>query len=125
MVADLLEGGGLMGLRRNNQVLPEGAGGAGGARPEEEADENMCVICYEDGAGRFVFLECGHGGFCARCAHLLFVRPPNDCPTCRQRVNLVVELESVEPVGQLCKVKVQPTAGPDSPPHTSGVMGEV
>ena len=56
--------------------------------PPDEMCDDTCVICY-DATATCVFLECGHGGFCRRCAHLLFVRPPNECPTCRQRIEQV------------------------------------
>ena len=36
-----------------------------------------------------VLLDCGHGGMCRRCATLLFVRPPNECPTCRRGIEQV------------------------------------
>jgi hypothetical protein len=51
-------------------------------------DDGSCVICY-DAPGTCVFLECGHSGFCRRCARLLYVRPPNECPACRQPLQLV------------------------------------
>jgi hypothetical protein len=46
-----------------------------------------------------VFMECGHGGYCWRCAHVLFARPPSECPVCRQPIQQVVELE--DPAGAL------------------------
>ena len=41
-----------------------------------------------------------------RCAYLLFVRPPGECPTCRQAIEQVVELTEVAvPIGQTSSVK--------------------
>lgn len=66
--------------------------------------EDPCVICFE-GVATCVFLECGHGGFCRRCAYHLFVRPPNECPQCRSKIEQVVELDCVTKVGQPTTVK--------------------
>jgi hypothetical protein len=61
---------------------------AAAASAQEDANDDLCVICY-DQLPTCVFLECGHGGFCRRCAHRLFVRPPGECPTCRQTIDQV------------------------------------
>ncbi|PNW87752.1 hypothetical protein CHLRE_01g000750v5 [Chlamydomonas reinhardtii] len=87
------------------QQQGQGQQGQGQQQGGEEDDEDACcVICY-DGAATCVFLECGHGGFCRRCAHLLFVRPPNECPTCRALIEQVVEIEAAAPVGAVAVVK--------------------
>ncbi len=65
-----------------------GGGGGGGGAPVEEADDGTCVICF-DAQASCVLLECGHGGFCTRCAHVLMVRPPNVCPSCRRPIEQV------------------------------------
>ncbi|GIL97211.1 hypothetical protein Vretimale_2952 [Volvox reticuliferus] len=86
-------------------------GEAATATAESDADsdetgpdpENACVICF-DGTATCVLLECGHGGFCRRCAFLQFVRPPNKCPMCRAPIDQVVEIEPVAAVGQVAKV---------------------
>ncbi|KAJ9522068.1 hypothetical protein QJQ45_005125 [Haematococcus lacustris] len=83
--------GRLLGLSTPNQVVPE-----------EGVDDGLCVICY-DKPSSCVFLDCGHGGFCKACAYRIFVRPPNECPTCRQHIEQVVELEEVRPTGQVSK----------------------
>ena len=62
------------------------------------------MICY-DNQPTCVLLECGHGGFCRKCAYMMFVRPPNECPTCRQRIEQVLEVEA-GCVGQPAKVKL-------------------
>ncbi|KAJ9522363.1 hypothetical protein QJQ45_008162 [Haematococcus lacustris] len=85
--------GRLLGLSTPNQVVPE-----------EGVDDGLCVICY-DKPSSCVFLDCGHGGFCKACAYRIFVRPPNECPTCRQHIEQVVELEEVRPMGQVSKVR--------------------
>ncbi|GIL64804.1 hypothetical protein Vafri_18668 [Volvox africanus] len=72
-----------------------------GAEPDSE---NACVICF-DGKATCVLLECGHGGFCRRCAFLQFVRPPNKCSICRAPIDQVVEIEPEVAVGQVAKVK--------------------
>lgn len=70
-----------------------------------DGGEDLCIICY-DQPPSCVLLECGHGGFCKRCAYLLFVRPPGECPTCRQAIEQVVELTEVTvPIGQVSSVK--------------------
>ena len=79
------------------------AAAAGGEA--EGSGEDLCIICY-DQPPSCVFLECGHGGFCKRCAYLLFVRPPCECPTCRQAIEQVVELTEITvPIGQVSSVK--------------------
>ncbi|KAJ9522551.1 hypothetical protein QJQ45_008395 [Haematococcus lacustris] len=96
--------GRLLGLSTPNQVVPE-----------EGVDDGLCVICY-DKPSSCVFLDCGHGGFCKACAYRIFVRPPNECPTCRQHIEQVVELEEVRPMGQVskaparCKVDIAATS---------------
>lgn len=58
-------------------------------RPSDTAsDDGYCIICY-DATATCVFLECGHGGYCRKCANRLFVRPPHECPTCRQKIDQV------------------------------------
>lgn len=93
-ISGLLDGR-LLGITSNNAVMDDVG-----------PDDNTCVICYEDNVAWYVLLECGHGGFCKRCANLLFVRPPNECPTCRARIEQVVELEEPLPdVGSTARVK--------------------
>ncbi|GFR44736.1 hypothetical protein Agub_g6064, partial [Astrephomene gubernaculifera] len=77
---------------------PASAPAAPACRPPSppDPDDGSCVICY-DAAASCVFLECGHGGFCRRCAYRLFVRPPNECPTCRAPIEQVVEVEEEAP----------------------------
>eukprot|EP00854_Cymbomonas_tetramitiformis_P021636 gene21636-26024_t len=58
----------------------------------ELEDDERCIICY-DSRATHVFLECGHAGFCKICAFKMWVRPPHECPTCRQKIEQVVELE--------------------------------
>ncbi|PNH03383.1 E3 ubiquitin-protein ligase [Tetrabaena socialis] len=74
------------------------------AEDPESGEEGLCVICYDQEA-TCVFLECGHGGFCRRCAYLLFIRPPNECPSCRSTIEQVVEIEAVAPVGAVALIK--------------------
>ncbi|GAX80861.1 hypothetical protein CEUSTIGMA_g8296.t1 [Chlamydomonas eustigma] len=74
------------------------------AAAQEDANDDLCVICY-DQPPSCVFLECGHGGFCKRCAHRLFVRPPGECPTCRQNIDQVVELAELTPIGHVTAVR--------------------
>ena len=77
---------------------------AAAAAASRDTDEDLCIICY-DLPPSCVFLECGHGGFCKRCAYLLFVRPPGECPTCRQAIEQVVELTEVTvPIGEVSNV---------------------
>ncbi len=83
------------------------ASAAAAAASQEDGGDDLCIICY-DQPSSCVFLECGHSGFCRRCANLLFVRPPCECPTCRQAIEQVVELEEVRPIGQVTSVKQQP-----------------
>lgn len=58
------------------------------------SDDGCCIICY-DAVANCVFLECGHGGYCRKCANRLFVRPPNECPTCRQKIDQVHSISCV------------------------------
>eukprot|EP00798_Chlamydomonas_sp_ICE-L_P023179 gene23179-30391_t len=72
--------------------------------PADELGDDQCVICYDEVA-TCVFLDCCHGGFCRRCAYILCIRPPNECPTCRARIDQVVELETVAQIGETSRVK--------------------
>ncbi|GFH18381.1 E3 ubiquitin-protein ligase [Haematococcus lacustris] len=73
-------------LLRVGPTLYKQLAGAGSiVVPEEGVDDGLCVICY-DKPSSCVFLDCGHGGFCKACAYRIFVRPPNECPTCRQHI---------------------------------------
>ena len=73
---------------RNREPTPPATPAAPTAPPQ--ADENLCVICY-DAEPTCILLAapdgssgpCGHGGFCKRCANLLYVRLPAECPVCR------------------------------------------
>jgi hypothetical protein len=58
---------------------------AAAAGSDDGDDEGLCTICYDQPA-TCVLMECGHGGYCWRCAHLLFARPPSECPVCRQSI---------------------------------------
>jgi hypothetical protein len=58
---------------------------AAAAAAAADEDEGLCTICY-DAPATCVLMECGHGGYCWRCAHVLFARPPSECPVCRQRI---------------------------------------
>lgn len=55
------------------------------ATEDDGDDEGLCTICYDQPA-TCVLMECGHGGYCWRCAHVLFARPPSECPVCRQSI---------------------------------------
>jgi len=71
----------------------------------DATDDLTCIICC-DALPTCVLLSCGHGGFCRRCANIVFVRPPNECPTCRQKIEQVVELEyASRKVGDVLRVK--------------------
>lgn len=61
------------------------AAAAAGSDDGDDDDEGLCTICYDQPA-TCVLMECGHGGYCWRCAHLLFARPPSECPVCRQPI---------------------------------------
>lgn len=58
---------------------------AAAAGSDDGDDEGLCTICYDQQA-TCVLMECGHGGYCWRCAHVLFARPPSECPVCRQPI---------------------------------------
>lgn len=70
--------------------------------PDEEA--NMCVICF-DGSPEYVFMPCGHGGYCQTCAHKLFVRPPHHCPICRKLLRGVVRVPLATAVGESAAIR--------------------
>jgi hypothetical protein len=65
-------------------AAPTAAAG-GHAGSDDGDDEGLCTICYDNQA-TCVLMECGHGGYCWRCAHVLFARPPSECPVCRQKI---------------------------------------
>lgn len=87
---------------------PPAAGAtAAAAGVDEEDDEDLCTICY-DAPPTCVLLECGHGGYCWRCAHIMFMKPPNECPVCRRRIDLVVEISDPRSrVGQPAAVRAR------------------
>ena len=75
----------------------------------DDPDDGLCTICCDRQAS-CVFMECGHGGYCWRCAHLLYIRPPNECPVCRARIELVLEVSNPSvPLGASAPV-LQPGA---------------
>lgn len=81
------------------------AAAAAGSEDADDEDEGLCTICYDQPA-TCVLMECGHGGYCWRCAHLLFARPPSECPVCRQPIMQVLELEDPScQVGRRVRVK--------------------
>ncbi len=68
-------------------------------RAATPGDDGLCTICC-DRSATCVFMECGHGGYCWRCAHLLYIRPPNECPVCRARIELVLQVSNPDvPLG--------------------------
>ena len=75
-------------------------------RRTSDADDALCIICYDQPAC-MVLLDCGHGGPCKHCSHLLFARPPHTCPVCRRPISAVVELEKRPMVGEVV-MTVQP-----------------
>ncbi|EPR61371.1 zinc finger, C3HC4 type (RING finger) domain-containing protein [Toxoplasma gondii GT1] len=57
-----------------------------------QTDEgDLCIICFQSRPNA-VLLFCGHGGLCFHCAQTCF-RRNGRCPTCRQAVKGVVELQ--------------------------------
>eukprot|EP00892_Ulva_mutabilis_P004260 jgi/Ulvmu1/2205/UM013_0051.1 len=92
-------------------VETEAGGAAAGevalavASGSEAADggECSCVICY-DGAADHVVLPCGHGGYCRACAVKVFVRPPSQCPVCRERLKAVVQVSLDTPIGEFSAI---------------------
>lgn len=69
---------------KGSSLEPEAAAAAAAGDADLD-DEGLCTICYDQPA-TCVLMECGHGGYCWRCAHLLFARPPSECPVCRQPI---------------------------------------
>ena len=69
-----------------------------------DEDECTCVICF-DGDPEYVFMPCGHGGYCQACAHKLFVRPPHHCPICRHELKGVVRVPLATRVGESAVVR--------------------
>jgi hypothetical protein len=90
---------------------PAACAGAGAASAAAAAgDDGLCTICC-DRAATCIFMECGHGGYCWRCAHLLYIRPPNECPVCRARIELVLQVADPDvPLGGRAPV-LTPGAG--------------
>lgn len=60
----------------------------------------ICVICFEVD-GDHVLLPCGHGGYCAACAHTLLKHPSPSrlCPICRAALTAVLQISLEVPVG--------------------------
>lgn len=85
-------------------------------RPDTvDPDDGLCTICC-DRPATCVFMECGHGGYCWRCAHLLYIRPPNECPVCRARIELVLEVSNpAVPLGTSAPVLQQGSAASGRP----------
>lgn len=97
--------------RRQPMVSPreiEGGVASSAAAPPT-VEEEECIVCY-DRKATCVLLECGHGGFCRKCACILMLRPPHECPTCRAHIEQVVELDvesqAPAPVGSPIKIKL-------------------
>jgi hypothetical protein len=86
----------------NNQGIAEAG---------DPEDDGLCTICY-DRPATCVFMSCGHGGYCWRCAHVLYARPPHECPACRRQIEQVVELEDPQcRVGEPARVKAPAAVG--------------
>jgi hypothetical protein len=84
---------------------PGAPAAAAAVPPSNGGDDGLCTICC-DRAASCVFMECGHGGYCWRCAHVLYVRPPNECPVCRARIEMVLEIAEPEvPLGSRAPVR--------------------
>jgi len=109
-LAEVLRAAASTGSHRSREPTPPNTPAAPTAPPP--ADENLCGICY-DAEPTCILLAapdgssgpCGHGGFCKRCANLLYVRLPSECPVCRAPIDQVVELESQPPIGCSSPVK--------------------
>lgn len=78
-------------------------------RTTSDADDAPCIICYDQPAC-MVLLDCGHGGACRHCSHLLFARPPHACPVCRRPIAAVVQLEGLPRVGEVVNTCVSTPA---------------
>ncbi|PFH36020.1 zinc finger, C3HC4 type (RING finger) domain-containing protein [Besnoitia besnoiti] len=72
-------------------AAPEGLSHAGPVEGGQSEEGDSCIICYQNHPNA-VLLYCGHGGLCFRCAQTCFHRNGR-CPTCRQAVKGVVELQ--------------------------------
>ena len=51
-----------------------------------------CIVCF-DGTPNAVFMKCGHGGICYKCAMDIFVKT-KECYLCREHIDEVLEIES-------------------------------
>ena len=51
-----------------------------------------CIVCF-DGTPNAVFMKCGHGGICYKCAIDIFVKN-KECYLCREHIDEVLEIES-------------------------------
>jgi hypothetical protein len=92
--------------------------------PCGDGEDGLCTICYDNHAS-CVFMECGHGGYCWRCAHVLFARPPSECPVCRAPIQQVVELEDPAGarVGGAVRVKAHASTSSSGAGSAKGSVG--
>ena len=68
------------------------------ASDNTDESDTTCIICY-DGEATCVLLECGHSGLCKKCAQRLWLRPPNECPSCRAPIKMVLEIQHTPEIG--------------------------
>jgi hypothetical protein len=80
---------------------------AAAGHENDDDDDGLCTICFDQPA-TCVLMECGHGGYCWRCAHVLFARPPSECPICRQSIMQVRALRRLR-LGGLSTVQLTGT----------------
>lgn len=61
----------------------------------------LCEICA--GEPNAVLMECGHGGFCSKCAQNA-VRDNKTCPVCNNAITLVLIIDTTSPKNNFVKV---------------------
>jgi hypothetical protein len=71
------------------QVQAELGSGSGTSQPD--AEENMCVVCFEAPMDH-VIIPCGHQCVCGACAEALKREAHPACPLCREPISVTAKV---------------------------------
>ncbi|KAM3145059.1 hypothetical protein pb186bvf_002734 [Paramecium bursaria] len=76
----------------NDQQAPPKKNVSEVQQKQQSMSNRSCIVCF-DGTPNAVFMKCGHGGICYKCAMDIFVKT-KECYLCREHIDEVLEIES-------------------------------
>ena len=68
----------------------------------EKSDNTRCIVCF-DSKQDAVYLTCGHGGVCYKCAQEVF-KVKGECLLCRNKIKKLLKIEPIEAFNDRVKV---------------------